>query len=192
MMDEDVIRRRLLIDGDGVGDDRRINVLLKSFIKWTNAPEVDIVLHERMLSQLAQCEFAQKKSKLISSMNEEELKNYDKLAEMTEEEIGQAKLVIDKTKEELVVARKKRKNKMEYDILAKVISKHPVREKTNLKILSLQKNLTELKKKLEKHSHALSQRKKQFHVLLTSINMLQDMLDNPDNNKDAMEVDKSK
>jgi hypothetical protein len=34
---EDVIRRRLLIDGDGTGDDRRLNVLLKSFIKWCNA-----------------------------------------------------------------------------------------------------------------------------------------------------------
>lgn len=33
---EDVIRRRLLIDGDGTGDDRRLNVLLKSFIKWCN------------------------------------------------------------------------------------------------------------------------------------------------------------
>lgn len=34
---EDVIRRRLLIDGDGTGDDRRLNVLLKTFIKWCNS-----------------------------------------------------------------------------------------------------------------------------------------------------------
>lgn len=33
---ENVIKRRLLIDGDGTGDDRRLNVLLRSFIKWTN------------------------------------------------------------------------------------------------------------------------------------------------------------
>lgn len=39
---DEVIRKRLLIDGDGAGDDRRINVLLKSFIKWCHsnvAPE---------------------------------------------------------------------------------------------------------------------------------------------------------
>lgn len=33
---EEVIRRRLLIDGDGTGDDRRLNVLLKTLIKWCN------------------------------------------------------------------------------------------------------------------------------------------------------------
>lgn len=34
---DEVIRKRLLIDGDGAGDDRRINVLLKSFIKWCHS-----------------------------------------------------------------------------------------------------------------------------------------------------------
>lgn len=36
---EDVIRRRLLIDGDGTGDDRRLNVLLKTLIKWCNSTD---------------------------------------------------------------------------------------------------------------------------------------------------------
>lgn len=36
---EDVIRRRLLIDGDGTGDDRRLNVLLKTLIKWCNTTD---------------------------------------------------------------------------------------------------------------------------------------------------------
>lgn len=34
---DEVIRKRLLIDGDGAGDDRRINLLVKSFIKWCNS-----------------------------------------------------------------------------------------------------------------------------------------------------------
>lgn len=34
---DEVIRKRLLIDGDGAGDDRRINVLLKSFLKWCHS-----------------------------------------------------------------------------------------------------------------------------------------------------------
>lgn len=34
---EDVIQRRLLIDGDGTGDDRRLNLLQKSFIKWASS-----------------------------------------------------------------------------------------------------------------------------------------------------------
>lgn len=44
---EDVIRRRLLIDGDGTGDDRRLNVLLKTLIKWSNS--VDDKPEERLV-----------------------------------------------------------------------------------------------------------------------------------------------
>lgn len=36
---EEVIKRRLLIDGDGTGDDRRLNVLIKTFIKWVNSSD---------------------------------------------------------------------------------------------------------------------------------------------------------
>lgn len=36
---EDVIKRRLLIDADGTGDDRRLNVLMKSFIIWCNTSD---------------------------------------------------------------------------------------------------------------------------------------------------------
>lgn len=37
--DEAIIKRRLLIDGDGTGDDRRLNVLLKTYIKWCNSSD---------------------------------------------------------------------------------------------------------------------------------------------------------
>ena len=33
---DDMIRKRLLIDGEGVGDDRKIQNLLKTFLKWLN------------------------------------------------------------------------------------------------------------------------------------------------------------
>lgn len=39
-----VIWKRLLIDGDGAGDNQSINVLLKNFTKWCNStgfPEED-------------------------------------------------------------------------------------------------------------------------------------------------------
>lgn len=52
---EDVIRRRLLIDGDGTGDDRRLNVLLKTLIKWSTSTDekaeerLEYLLHEGLL-----------------------------------------------------------------------------------------------------------------------------------------------
>lgn len=39
MSEEEVIRRRLLLDGDGTGDDRRLNILFKTMLKWCNGTE---------------------------------------------------------------------------------------------------------------------------------------------------------
>ena len=36
---DDVIKRRLLYEGDGGSDDKRINSLMKNFIRWNNATE---------------------------------------------------------------------------------------------------------------------------------------------------------
>ncbi|KOX75816.1 THO complex subunit 7 like protein [Melipona quadrifasciata] len=180
MSDEEVIRRRLLIDGDGIGDDRRINILLKSFIKWANSPDVDNTLHERMLSQLAQCEFAQRKSRLVSSMSQEELKSYEQLSKEIEIQIEDAKQDIEKTKAELQDAKRVRKNRIEYDVLAKVINEQPDRVETNLKLATLREELGKLKEKSEQLEHKLEMRRKQFHVLISSIHSLQGMLDECD------------
>ncbi|XP_012276997.1 THO complex subunit 7 homolog [Orussus abietinus] len=177
MSDEEVIRRRLLIDGDGTGDDRRINVLLKSFMKWVHNTDVDNTLHERMLSQLAQCEFAQKKSRLVSNMSQEELKNYEALFNHIEVEIEEAKKDIEATKLELLEAKRIRKNRIEYDVLAKVINEQPDRLKTHTKLNTLHDELGSLKEKSEQLEHKLEMRRKQFHVLISSIHSLQGMLD---------------
>ncbi|XP_076294877.1 THO complex subunit 7 isoform X1 [Lasioglossum baleicum] len=179
-LSEEVIRRRLLIDGDGTGDDRRINMLLKSFIKWVSNPDVDNTLHERMLSQLAQCEFAQKKSRLVSNMSQDELKSYEMLSQEIEIQIEEAKSDIEKTKAELQEAKRVRKNRIEYDVLAKVINEQPDRVETNLKLATLREELGRLKEKSEQLEHKLEMRRKQFHVLISSIHSLQGMLDECD------------
>ena len=38
---DEVIRKRLLIEGESGADDRRINTLLKNFMKWCNSPADD-------------------------------------------------------------------------------------------------------------------------------------------------------
>ncbi|XP_051163243.1 THO complex subunit 7 homolog [Leptopilina boulardi] len=180
MSDEEVIRRRLLIDGDGTGDDRRINVLLKSFIKWINNSDADNTLHERMLSQLAQCEFAQKKSRFVSNMSQEELRNYENLSKQIEIEIEYAKKDIERTKSGLEAAKRVRKYRIEYDVLAKVINEQPDRVETNSKLNTLRDELGCLKEKSEQLERKLEMRRKQFHVLISSIHSLQGMLDEVD------------
>lgn len=38
---DDIIKRKLLIDGDGLGDDRRINMAMKHFFRWFSSPNND-------------------------------------------------------------------------------------------------------------------------------------------------------
>lgn len=181
MSDEDVIRRRLLIDGDGTGDDRRLNVLLKAFIKWCNTTNESVadsqVSHDRMLAQLAQCEFAMTKSELAAQMSAAELQNYKNLSQEIEKKILTAKEDIEKTKVELQEAKTVRKNRIEYDVLAKIINEQPDRKETDEKLSQLKKELGNLEEVREQLERKLDMRRKQFHVLVASIHQLQSMLD---------------
>jgi len=39
LISDDVIKRKLLIEGDGGNDDIRISRLLKTFLKWCQSPD---------------------------------------------------------------------------------------------------------------------------------------------------------
>lgn len=123
--------------------------MLKTFMKWANSPEPDTATMDRMLIQLSQCEYAQKKSRLVSAMSQEELKNYETLSKEIQVEIEEAKKEIEKTKTELQVAKQVRKNRIEYDVLAKVINEQPDRQKTHIKLNTLREELDKLKVKMK-------------------------------------------
>ncbi|KAI5705575.1 hypothetical protein M8J75_016596 [Diaphorina citri] len=167
MADEEVIRRRLLIDGDGTGDDRRLNLLLKSILKYCNSPddtpEEKQVNVDRMLLQLTQCEHAFEKSRLQLVMSNCELENYERLARNIETAIQTARGDIEETKVELEQAKTVRKNKVEYEVLAKAQDQ-------------------QLNKKLEMRS-------KQFHVLLASIHEIEVLLAEDDSSFDLDDLD---
>ncbi|CAF4850914.1 THO complex subunit 7 homolog [Pieris napi] len=191
MGDEDVIRRRLLIDGDGTGDDRRLNVLLKTLIKWCNATddsaEESKSTHDRMLAQLAQCEFAVTKSQLGADMMAAELESYENLSKILEDGIEIAKKNIEKSKADLAQAKTVRKNRIEYDVLAKVISEQPDRKETLDQLSTLKNELSSLEATKQQLESRLGLRKKQFHVLVTSIHQLQALLDEPEDTDTAIE-----
>merc|ERR1712083_503442 len=76
-----------------------------------------------------------------------------------------------------VEARKVRRNRMEYDALAKVISKNPYRSTQGKKIEDVKAELDDLKTAEDALEAKLESRKKQFHVLVQSIHNLQALLD---------------
>ncbi|XP_053657952.1 THO complex subunit 7 homolog [Anopheles marshallii] len=180
MSDEEVIKRRLQIDGDGTGDDRRLNDLLKTFIKWCNsndASDNSQPIYDRLLAQLAQCEFDMKKSDFYADVMQQELKNYATISDTIESGIETAKAQIVQSKQNLVLAKKIRKNRMEYDMLAKTINQQPDRKNTVQELESLKQNLDQLKESRADLQRKLETKKKDFSVLMRSIAELQNKLD---------------
>ncbi|KAE8612612.1 hypothetical protein XENTR_v10012914 [Xenopus tropicalis] len=178
--DDEVIRKRLLIDGDGAGDDRRINLLVKSFLKWCNSGSQEEGQYQRMLSSLSQCEFSMGKTLLVHDMNLREMENYEKIYVDIESSIAAAHEKIAECKKQILQAKRIRKNRQEYDALAKVIQQHPDRHETLKQLEALDKELKQLSHTKENVEDKLELRRKQFHVLLSTIHELQQTLENDD------------
>ncbi len=130
-----------------------------------------------MLAQLAQCEFAVIKSDYSSKMMKQEKKNYEIVSSKIDLSIVQTKKQIEDSKEKLVLAKKIRKNRMEYDVLAKIISQQPDRRKTTEKLELLKKDLNELGSIRGQLETKMEIRKNEFSVLMRSIKELQNKLD---------------
>ncbi|XP_069823041.1 THO complex subunit 7 isoform X1 [Dendropsophus ebraccatus] len=177
---DEVIRKRLLIDGDGAGDDRRINLLVKSFLKWCNSgsQEDGYAQYQRMLSSLSQCSFSMGKTLLVHDMNLREMENYEKIYSDIESSIAAAHEKIAECKKQILQAKRIRKNRQEYDALAKVIQHHPDRHETLKQLEALDKELKQLSHTKENVEDKLELRRKQFHVLLSTIHELQQTLEN--------------
>ena len=160
--------------------------LMFQFIQWVSSKDEDDSeatkedhrkQHSRLLATLAQCEWIHGKSSLVRDMNRKEAENYEKLYDQINGEIVQAEKEIQTTKKELIEARKIRRNRMEYDALAKVINENPDRETQGRKIEEIKAEIESYKATEAALEDKLESRKKQFHVLVKSIMDLQALLE---------------
>ncbi len=94
LAEEDIIKKRLLIEGDSGNEDRLINKLIKSFVKWATHTTPDAkqqqngnnaaepldesaeFLFEQMMISLSHAEFGLLRNHFIFEMNLMEQENY--------------------------------------------------------------------------------------------------------------------
>ncbi|WAR25589.1 THOC7-like protein [Mya arenaria] len=148
---DEVIKKRLLIDGDAGNDEKRLTNFLRTFIKWCSSDETPDESHltvQRMLATLAQ-------------------KN----------QIEEAEKKILESKKELAEAKQIRKNRQEYDTMAKKIQEQPDRQGTTKKLEFVAEELASLEETKTKLDLKLDLRRKQFHVLISAIHELQILLE---------------
>lgn len=186
--EEEIIRRRLLFDGDGTGDDKRLTTTLKMVVKW-GMLECDEderqPTYQRIMSQLSQCEYAIAKHHLAYEMNVAERHNYENLYGRIESQIEETRAEISTCKLELQRARVVRKNKQEYEALARVIETQPTRGDSERDIEATRTELNALNEERETLARKLELRQKQFHALIYSIQLLQQILEDGDDDDEA-------
>ncbi|XP_067907689.1 THO complex subunit 7 homolog isoform X2 [Heterodontus francisci] len=130
-----------------------------------------------MLGTLGQCEFSMGKTLLVYDMNLREMLNYEKISKDIESNITAAHDKISECKKQILQAKRIRKNRQEYDALAKVIQQHPDRHETLQQLEALGKELDHLSRIKASVEDKLELRRKQFHVLLSTIHELQQTLE---------------
>lgn len=84
-------------------------------------------MQDRMLSQLDQCEYAFKKSRIIAKASSAQLRNQERLSQGISFDIEKAKKDIEIIKGEFEEAKKIHNNQVEYEVLNNAIKEQPSR-----------------------------------------------------------------
>lgn len=127
MPEDDIIRARLVYEGDQGIDDRRILTLMKTFNKFihdqsTNVDENNATV-EKLCASLYSVEHAYHLVKASYRMDELEQVCYATKTQRLNEQIKQLRHELDESELCLVEAKQKRANLLEYDARADTINK---------------------------------------------------------------------
>jgi len=182
LISDDVIKRRLLIDGDGAGDDRRILALMKTYVQFctskdNNDPAQRIMAHRRLMSHIHNVGMSLQRTQEMIKVNENTHNMFDDLGKSLRVEVEETKGHVSDYKRLLEEATKHRKHAMEYDALAKLILSQPDRKLTETKKKQLTKELQELKKREWKLNNELSGRCHNMTILTSTMEKLKRLIE---------------
>ncbi|RKO89810.1 hypothetical protein BDK51DRAFT_34633 [Blyttiomyces helicus] len=124
-------------------------------------------------------------------MNAREVARYEEMQKKIEEQIDQANSDIASLKEQLEEAQKQRKNKLEYDVLAKTITKVPSREESIKKADGLSKEIAALTADRAATAAARERRKRHMYALATCLHDLQDSIADDRKTEDREAVERA-
>ena len=152
--EEDMIHRRLLIEGDTGGDDKRLIQMQKLFWKLTDtaALKEDDNMESfvddtatKIECALNQAETGVRRCSAICDMNQQAVENYNRDLEEIEKEIMKAKSMVDTQKDLLESAKVVRRHKQAFDSLAQTILKEPTRSLSEKRLEAIRAEMAQLK-----------------------------------------------
>jgi THO complex subunit 7 len=156
-----------------------LNSCLEKFITFSDIildgedAEQSTTVFNELVRELEQYQYSHERTSLISAACLREAKNYQKSFGETENEINVVKQDIVSLKQELEKQKVIRKNKEEYDAIAKLINELPSRETLQKELDKVSKELSLIESESAVVNSKLDLRTKQFQLLLYSINELE-------------------
>ncbi|KAK2721360.1 THO complex subunit 7 homolog isoform X2 [Artemia franciscana] len=194
MNEEEILRRRLLVDGDGAGDEKKILGIFRDWVKlctWKYESLEEFKNDEELLKfHLSQAEWNMLKTHLIIGMTSKEEKAYNSLHESIGKKIEELRNDILTAKKDLENAQIVRKQRMEYDSIAKLICQYPNRKEEEKQLKETRRQLADSERKLRDLDQKIELRTKQFMLLMDALYMLESTLENED--ESGIEIDNEK
>ncbi|KAJ8965760.1 hypothetical protein NQ314_003918 [Rhamnusium bicolor] len=181
MTEEHIIKRRLMFDGEGTGDDRRINLLQKMIVKWVltdyQSQEENQIMYNKILSQLCLIEHSRQKSDLVKLKNEKQLQQYKDYQNEVAINVENVKETINTSKIILTEVKCEKHQKLMYNMIVKDIVEQPSRVETTKCAGQLQMTITNMRDSQKILENEFTLWRKHFIVLLTSANQIRLRLD---------------
>jgi len=169
--EENIIRQRLIAKEPTL----KLKKITQKFLNFASSQSSDecTKIYHELLGMLLQFQFNVSKDQIVANTSEREIDYYDKLYQERTRDIERVKTEIAQLKIELDKEKQIRKNKEEYESLAKIINDYPTRSETEKEISELKRGLEALEDESSSLNTKIELRSKQFQLFLHAVQELQ-------------------
>ncbi|CAD6191313.1 unnamed protein product [Caenorhabditis auriculariae] len=189
-MKDEVFFRKLVADGEGVGEERRFQHVISFLREIQFAAEDKTAEAIKALKQLEAMEISISKQNQVADMNRVETNRFVELANNVDYEVGEAHRKMEEAKKRLSEARLVRKNRQEYSTVVKTIDEIPSRPDTERRLLEIRDELEQQHERQRCLEAKLNERKNHlqaFNIILS--NFQQFITDDDEVGDDNVEPD---
>lgn len=169
--------KKLLFDGEGTGEDRQLNNLIKKITTWATTNNSTPCEYEKILRYIKAVELTKTRSELVRErvINEIELTTncHEKLVNSNET----LRREIIANKDSLIVAKAENQIKMQYDMMARQINQYKSRQEYNSQVQLLTSEIEEMRKEMEEVERKTKSYRNYCKTISASANSINEMLE---------------
>ncbi|XP_050306406.1 THO complex subunit 7 homolog [Anthonomus grandis grandis] len=177
--DDSIIPRKLLFDGDGTGEDKKLQFLIKTLYTWAakeNDPQTDQDVFMKLQGLLFDMKLRKKQRDLARKCTQTQIDKFQNTYKIFEDKVKEINGDIEHQQGLVKRAQLVKQHFVECEFLVKAINQEPSRHDLERDIKRLREEIGELKREKNILDDKWNARIKQCQVLSTSANALRSIL----------------